>query len=80
MAGRAPSGPWAYAVSAADQLLLWHGQGAPALLDEPLRTRAVVLLAACITDRADGPDVSTSSAATATGSTPAVNSPRTRLR
>lgn len=46
---------WECAVSAADQILLWHGQSAPALLEEPLRTRAVVLLAACITDQAVGP-------------------------
>ncbi|WP_406416489.1 hypothetical protein OH809_38775 [Streptomyces sp. NBC_00873] len=39
-------------MSAADQLLLWHGRTRPGLLDEPLRTRAAVLLGACLADRA----------------------------
>ncbi|MFF1916150.1 hypothetical protein ACFVYE_32105 [Streptomyces sp. NPDC058239] len=62
-ARRAPSTRWEYAVSAADQLILWHAsRHQPELLQEPLRTRAVVLLAACVNDRAvtqhlDGPDI-----------------------
>ncbi|MFE5843766.1 hypothetical protein ACFQ7N_19245 [Streptomyces niveus] len=33
---------WQHAVSAADQVLIWHGQTAPAALEDPVRTRAVV--------------------------------------
>ncbi|MFB7552626.1 hypothetical protein [Streptomyces sp. NPDC056154] len=59
---RHPTTTWEYAVSAADQLVLWHARNNPGLLHEPLRTRIVVLLAACVTDRArtahlDGPDI-----------------------
>ncbi|MFB7853267.1 hypothetical protein ACFC34_40530 [Streptomyces sp. NPDC056053] len=39
-------------MSAADQLVLWHGRTAPQVLEEPARTRSVVLLAACLHDRA----------------------------
>ncbi|MGQ7754822.1 hypothetical protein ACUN29_41470 (plasmid) [Streptomyces sp. WC2508] len=39
-------------MSAADQLMLWHGRTAPQVLQEPERTRSVVLLAACLHDRA----------------------------
>ncbi|MFE7268867.1 hypothetical protein ACFU9B_44415 [Streptomyces sp. NPDC057592] len=49
-------------MSAADQLMLWHGHTAPQVLQELARTRSVVLLAACLHDRAtaaglDGPAV-----------------------
>ncbi|PJM98634.1 hypothetical protein CG740_34935 [Streptomyces sp. CB01201] len=59
---RRPATDWEYAVSAADQLMLWHAQVAPYTAQEPLRTRAVVLLAACLSDRATaahltGPDI-----------------------
>ncbi|MFE3687790.1 hypothetical protein ACFXPM_31810 [Streptomyces sp. NPDC059095] len=59
---RRPGTDWEYAVSAADQLMLWHAQVAPYTAQEPLRTRAVVLLAACLSDRATaahltGPDI-----------------------
>ncbi|MEV5568383.1 hypothetical protein AB0L54_36855, partial [Streptomyces sp. NPDC052196] len=59
---RTPGTDWEYAVSAADQLMLWHAQVAPYTAQEPLRTRAVVLLAACLHDRAHaahliGPDI-----------------------
>lgn len=49
---RAPVSRWDYCVSAADQLMLWHGHTAPQVLQEPARTRTVVLLAACLHDRA----------------------------
>lgn len=49
---RAPVSRWEYCVSAADQLMLWHGRTAPQVLQEPARTRTVVLLAACLHDRA----------------------------
>lgn len=50
---RAPDSSWDYCVSAADQLMLWHGQsGHPHVVEEPLRTRVVVVLAACLVDRA----------------------------
>ncbi|MFJ7497834.1 hypothetical protein ACIQZB_43475 [Streptomyces sp. NPDC097727] len=51
---RAPGTRWEYAVSAADQLLLWHGRTVAGLVEHPLRVRAVVLLGACIADRAEG--------------------------
>ncbi|MFE7401705.1 hypothetical protein [Streptomyces sp. NPDC057557] len=35
-------------MSGADQLVLRHGRTRPGLLDDPLRTRAVVLLGACL--------------------------------
>ncbi|MFE9123737.1 hypothetical protein [Streptomyces sp. NPDC007172] len=59
---RRPDTDWEYAVSAADQLMLWHAQVAPYTAQEPLRTRSVVLLAACLSNRAQagqltGPDV-----------------------
>ncbi|TXS34164.1 hypothetical protein [Streptomyces sp. OR43] len=60
---RAPTSRWDYCVSAADQLMLWHGRtGHPHVIEEPLRTRAVVVLAACLADRAvaadlDGPAI-----------------------
>lgn len=49
---RIPVTTWEYAVSAADQLLLWHADTAPDLLREPLRTRTVVLVAAAVADTA----------------------------
>lgn len=49
---RAPIGRWEYCVSAANQLVLWHGRTAPHILQEPARTRSVILLAACLYDRA----------------------------
>ncbi|MFD7533654.1 hypothetical protein ACFV8E_39640 [Streptomyces sp. NPDC059849] len=42
---------------AADQLMLWHGRTAPQVVQEPARTRCVVLLAACIHDRAAAMDL-----------------------
>ncbi|MEU9197740.1 hypothetical protein [Streptomyces hundungensis] len=59
---RRPDSDWEYAVSAADQLMLWHARVAPYTAQEPLRTRAVVLLATCLIDRATagqltGPDI-----------------------
>ncbi|GGT45435.1 hypothetical protein P6B95_38465 [Streptomyces atratus] len=50
---REPRSQREYAVSAGDQLVLWHGRRRPGLLDDPLRTRAVVLLASCLADRAE---------------------------
>ncbi|MFF8618292.1 hypothetical protein [Streptomyces sp. NPDC015350] len=44
-------------MSAADQLVLWHGRTAPQVLEEPARTRSVVLLAACLHDRAAAMDL-----------------------
>ncbi|MFD8822086.1 hypothetical protein ACFV1C_06980 [Streptomyces sp. NPDC059605] len=41
-------------MSAADLLLLWHGRTDPRVVQEPLRTRSVVLLAACLCDLATG--------------------------
>ncbi|WP_405690943.1 hypothetical protein [Streptomyces sp. NBC_00057] len=60
---RAPRSRWEFAISAAEQLLLWHGRTDPQVLQEPLRTRSVVLLGACIATPAvtaglDGSDVS----------------------
>lgn len=49
---RRPSTTWEFAVSAADQLVLWSADGAPAVAGEPLRTRTVVLLAAAVYDQA----------------------------
>ena len=49
---RAPATTWEYAVSAADQLLLWHADSVPSVLREPLRTHAVVLMAAAVVDTA----------------------------
>ncbi|MFD8851853.1 hypothetical protein [Streptomyces sp. NPDC059604] len=42
--------------------MLWHGREASRVLEEPVRTRSVVLLAACLRDRAaeaglEGPEV-----------------------
>ncbi|MEU9321114.1 hypothetical protein [Streptomyces sp. NPDC048295] len=39
-------------MSAANQLVLWHGRTAPHILQEPARTKSVILLAACLYDRA----------------------------
>lgn len=60
--GRTPETSWEFAVSAADQLVLWCADGSPELGEDPLRTRTVVLLAAALHDRAqdaglEGPSV-----------------------
>ncbi|MFD0296439.1 hypothetical protein ACFWJS_28495 [Streptomyces sp. NPDC127061] len=55
---RQPTTTWEYAVSAADLLALWHARSHPGLLGKPVRTRTVVLLAACIIDRARGAGLS----------------------
>lgn len=49
---RRPATTWEYAVSAADQLLLWGADSTSAGLRQPVRVQAVVLLAAAVTDQA----------------------------
>ncbi|GHH57548.1 hypothetical protein [Streptomyces candidus] len=49
---RVPDSLWEYAASAADQLMRWHAHGVPGRMEEPRHTRAVVLLAAAITEQA----------------------------
>ncbi|MCF3105374.1 hypothetical protein IPZ58_27840 [Streptomyces roseoverticillatus] len=60
--GRAPRTTWEYAVSAADQLVLWHADSNPGIGKQPLRHQAVVLLGAAIyqwasDERQHGPGV-----------------------
>ncbi|MGK5548659.1 hypothetical protein ACSNOH_28585 [Streptomyces sp. URMC 127] len=60
--GRAPQTTWEYAVSAADQLALWHADSNPGIGEQPLRHQTVVLLGAAIyqwasNEGADGPGV-----------------------
>ncbi|WP_424893251.1 hypothetical protein [Streptomyces sp. XH2] len=59
---RTPRTTWEYAVSAADQMVLWHADASPGMSGEPLRTQAVVLLAASISQWAatagrEGPEI-----------------------
>lgn len=56
IAGRAPEGPWEYALSAADELVMWHLDTAEARDDRAddvaaRHTQVVVLLAAALYDR-----------------------------
>lgn len=49
---RPPRTTWEHCISLADLLLQWHAQDDPTLATEPRRTRATVLLAAVLADRA----------------------------
>lgn len=51
-APRPPATTWEYAVSTADQLVLWCADTEPEVGQEPLRTRTVVVLGAAIYDQA----------------------------